>query len=71
MFVDTHCHLTMLDLSPYNGSLDQALAQARLAGVSRFMGISVDLDDHIKLAEIASRRRPSAGRAGCAKDWSR
>ena len=45
----------MLDLSPYDGSLDQALAQARLAGVSRFMGISVDLDDHIKLAEIASR----------------
>ncbi|MFW2161618.1 TatD family hydrolase [Acinetobacter beijerinckii] len=55
MFVDTHCHLTMLDLTPYDGSLDQALAQARLAGVSKFMGISVDLDDHKKLAEIASR----------------
>ena len=55
MFVDTHCHLTMLDLSLYNGDLDQALAQARLAGVSKFMGISVDLDDHIQLAEIASR----------------
>ncbi len=34
MFVDTHCHLTMLDLTPYNGDLDQALAQAREAGVS-------------------------------------
>lgn len=45
----------MLDLSPYNGNLDHALEQARLAGVSKFMGISVDLDDHIKLAEIASR----------------
>lgn len=45
----------MLDLTPYDGSLDQALAQARLAGVSKFMGISVDLDDHKKLAEIASR----------------
>jgi len=55
VFVDTHCHLTMLDLTPYDGSLDQALAQARLAGVSKFMGISVDLDDHKKLAEIASR----------------
>ena len=49
MFVDTHCHLTMLDLTPYQGDLDQALAQARLAGVSKFMGISVDLDDHIQL----------------------
>ena len=55
MFVDTHCHLTMLDLTPYQGDLDQALAQARLAGVSKIMGISVDLDDHIQLAEIAAR----------------
>lgn len=55
MFVDTHCHLTMLDLSPYQGDLDQALEQARLAGVSKFMGISVDLEDHVKLAEIAAR----------------
>ncbi len=55
MFVDTHCHLTMLDLTPYDGSLDLALAQAREAGVSRFMTISVDLDDHIELAKIAAR----------------
>ena len=45
----------MLDLTPYQGDLDQALAQARLAGVSKFMGISVDLDDHIQLSQIASR----------------
>lgn len=55
MFVDSHCHLTMLDLSPYQGDLDQALAQARLAGVSKFMGISVGLEDHVPLAEIAAR----------------
>lgn len=55
MFVDTHCHLTMLDLTPYDGNLDLALAQAREAGVSKFMSISVDLDDHIELAEIAAR----------------
>ena len=50
MFVDTHCHLTMLDLAPYGGDLDAALQQAREAGVSRFMGISVDLADHIALS---------------------
>lgn len=54
MFVDTHCHLTMLDLTPYEGSLDLALQQAREAGVSKFMGISVDLDDHIALSKIAA-----------------
>ena len=55
MFVDTHCHLTLLDLTPYHGDLHQALAQAREAGVSKFMSISVDLDDHIELAKIAAR----------------
>ena len=55
MFVDTHCHLTMLDLTPYAGDLDVALQQARDAGVSKFMSISVTLDDHIALAEIAAR----------------
>lgn len=55
MFVDTHCHLTMLDLTPYSGDLDLALQQAREAGVSKMMGISVDLDDHIALSKIAAR----------------
>ncbi|ENV60276.1 MULTISPECIES: TatD family hydrolase [Acinetobacter] len=55
MFVDTHCHLTMLDLTPYGGDLDQALNEARAAGVSKFMSISVDLDDHIALSAIAAR----------------
>ncbi|MFT4020708.1 MAG: TatD family hydrolase [Acinetobacter sp.] len=55
MYTDTHCHLTMLDLTPYNGQLSMALQQARDAGVTRFMGISVDLDDHIALAEIAAQ----------------
>ena len=55
MFVDTHCHLTLLDLTPYGGDLDLALAQAREAGVSKFMSISVNLDDHIELATIAAR----------------
>ena len=55
MFVDTHCHLTMLNLEPYGGDLDMAIQQARDAGVSKMMGISVDLDDHIALSEIAAR----------------
>jgi len=55
VFVDTHCHLTMLDLTPYDGDLDLALQQARAVGVHRFMSISVDLDDHIELAKIAAR----------------
>jgi TatD DNase family protein len=44
----------MLDLTPYDGDLDLALAQ-RVKQVFKFMSISVDLDDHIELAEIAAR----------------
>lgn len=55
MFVDTHCHLTMLNLEPYQGDLDAAIQQARDAGVSKMMGISVDLDDYIALSAIAAR----------------
>jgi len=55
VFVDTHCHLTLLDLDPYEGNLDLALAQAREAGVSKFMSISVDMNDHVELPKIAAR----------------
>lgn len=54
MFVDTHCHLTLIDLSLYNGDLNQALDAARAAGVSKMMSISVHLDDHVRLSAIAA-----------------
>lgn len=55
MFVDSHCHLNLLDLTPYQGDLNQALAEARAAGVHRFMAISVDINDHVVLGEIAAQ----------------
>lgn len=54
MFVDSHCHLTMLDLTPYAGELDAVIQAAKAAGVERMMSISVALDDHIALAKIAA-----------------
>lgn len=55
MFVDSHCHLTMLDLTPYSGNLNLAIEAAKAAGVHKMMSISVELDDHIQLAEIAQQ----------------
>jgi len=55
VFVDTHCHLTLLDLSPYDGDIDLAIQAAKDAGVSTMMSISVNLDDHIELSRIATR----------------
>jgi TatD DNase family protein len=42
MLVDSHCHLDRIDLSPYGGDLDAALAAAAERGISRMLCISVD-----------------------------
>jgi len=55
VFIDSHCHLNRLDLTPYDGSLDRALEAARVVGVSRFLAVSVDLDDYSVLMDIAER----------------
>ena len=44
MLVDSHCHLDRLDLAPYNGHLEGALAQAAQAGVSHMLCVCIDLD---------------------------
>lgn len=54
MYIDSHCHLNRLDLSPYAGDLNRALQAAREAGVSRFLAVAVDLDDCPVLASIAA-----------------
>ncbi len=54
MFTDSHCHLNRLDLTPYDGSLERALDAARLVGVTRFLAVAVDLDDHETLLDIAN-----------------
>lgn len=44
MFVDSHCHLDRIDLSPFSGQLCQALAAAESKGVSHFLCVSIDLE---------------------------
>lgn len=55
MWTDSHCHLNRLDLTPYQGDLDQALSVARAAGVDCFLCVAVDLDDHPVLSDLARR----------------
>ncbi|WP_394179102.1 TatD family hydrolase [Marinomonas posidonica] len=44
MLIDTHCHLDMLDLAPYDNNLDLAIDAAHQQGVRQLLSISVDLD---------------------------
>lgn len=57
MFVDSHCHLDHLDLTPYNGSLDAALDAARAEGVSGFLLIGINTDRFDQLLDIEARHK--------------
>ncbi len=55
MFIDSHCHLNMLDLSAFNGQLDEVLKQAESAGVERMLCVSVDIEHYPELKQIAEQ----------------
>lgn len=46
MLVDSHCHLDLVDLTPYAGDLSQLLQATRAAGVSHMLCVSIDLETY-------------------------
>lgn len=42
MFIDSHCHLDKLDLSLYENSFEQLLAQSQARDVERMLCVSID-----------------------------
>lgn len=55
MLIDSHCHLDRLDLAPFGGTLDGVLEHARSMGVTRFLSISVDLNEYPTLIGIVEK----------------
>ncbi len=53
MLVDSHCHLDRIDLTPYNGDLEQAIMAAKQCGVERLLCIGTDLSNAQQVKEIA------------------
>ena len=53
--IDSHCHLNMLDLAPFEGSLDGVMAAAKDNGVGRMLCISVDKAHIIEVLSIADQ----------------
>lgn len=43
--IDSHCHLDRLDLSPYDGKLDQALSYASEVGVGHMLCVSINMEN--------------------------
>lgn len=55
MFIDSHCHLNMIDLSEYGQDLDSLLMQAQSDGVEHFLSVCVELADIPVLRQLAAR----------------
>ena len=55
MLIDSHCHLDMVDLSPYNGDLSALIQAARDAGVSTMLTIGVDISHAQRVIAIAEQ----------------
>lgn len=53
MLVDSHCHLDRIELAPYGGDLDAALAAAAERGVMRMLCIGIDRDNAEAVCAIA------------------
>lgn len=53
--VDSHCHLNQLDLTAFDGNLDNAMLEARAVGVEHCLCVCITSDDVPVLHELASR----------------
>jgi len=64
MFIDSHCHLDLLDLSRHGGSIDNVMAAARERQVEQMLCVCVDLnrfDSMVSVAEAQDNVWFSAG----------
>lgn len=53
VYVDSHCHLDRLDLSPYDGDLAAALVAARERGVGDMLCVGIDMANAEAVMAIA------------------
>lgn len=54
MYIDSHCHLDRLDLSPYGGDFDAMLEAAARREVSKMLCVSIELEQFERMyAQIA------------------
>ena len=53
MLVDSHCHLDLLDLEPFGGTIDGVLEAAAANDVGHFLCVSVNMEDYPNMLGIA------------------
>lgn len=71
MFIDSHCHLDRVDLSPYAGNFEDMIQANRAAGVSHMLCVSIDLESYpamLSLVEPFTDVSVSVGVHPCDRD---
>lgn len=51
MFIDSHCHLDRIDLSPYQNDFSQFMEEAREQRIEKMLCISIDMEAYPAMAE--------------------
>lgn len=54
MFVDSHCHLDRVDLTPYDGDFERMVDATREAGVDHMLCVAIDLESYPEMLALVS-----------------
>lgn len=52
MFVDSHCHLDRVDLSPYEGQFEALMRRSRADGVGHMLCVCIDLEHYASMRDL-------------------
>jgi len=55
MFIDSHCHLHRMDLTPYQNDMSKALLAAKAHGVTEVLNVCVRLDEVATIVALAEQ----------------
>ncbi|MBK1674204.1 TatD family deoxyribonuclease [Ectothiorhodospira shaposhnikovii] len=55
MLIDSHCHLDRIDLSGFDGDMDQLMAEAAEAGVEHMLCVCIDMNNFQAVKDLAER----------------
>lgn len=58
MFIDSHCHLDRLDLTPFGGDFSNFVAEARAAGLERMLCVGICLESYPAMRALAAESMP-------------
>jgi TatD DNase family protein len=63
-FVDSHCHLNLLDLTAYHGNLGELIEQAKRVGVKHILCVGIDLEHAQEVLDIAEKFKDVSASVG-------